>query len=204
MPKQVRIRRGTTAQHAAFTGADGELTFDTTKKVLVAHDGVTPGGCPLDGWVKLDPGNTLVTQEIKGPVNLTGGDLETPALCVTYPTFLGDLTANGEAEVKCLTIQQEALAYAATVNLNFRAFGGKRLALAGNVTFTTSNLGFGRELLVRLVADGSARTLAFPAGWKFVGGAAPASLAANKTALLRLWSFNTTDADVLAHYLVES
>ena len=56
MPKQVRIRRGTTAQHATFTGADGEVTFDSTKKVLVVHDGVTAGGKPIDGFVKLDPG----------------------------------------------------------------------------------------------------------------------------------------------------
>ena len=29
MPKQVRLRRGTTAQHATFTGAEAEVTFDT-------------------------------------------------------------------------------------------------------------------------------------------------------------------------------
>jgi hypothetical protein len=50
MPKQVRLRRGTTAQHAAFVGAEGEVTFDTTKKVLVVHDGVTPGGKPLEDF----------------------------------------------------------------------------------------------------------------------------------------------------------
>ena len=51
-----RLRRGTTAQHSAFTGAEGELTFDTTKKVLVIHDGVTAGGKPVDGFAKLNPG----------------------------------------------------------------------------------------------------------------------------------------------------
>jgi hypothetical protein len=44
MPKQVRLRRGTTAQHASFTGGDGELTVDTDKRALVLHDGVTAGG----------------------------------------------------------------------------------------------------------------------------------------------------------------
>lgn len=47
MSKQVRLRRGTTAQHATFTGAQGEITFDTDKNCLVVHDGVTPGGKPL-------------------------------------------------------------------------------------------------------------------------------------------------------------
>ena len=44
MPKKVQLRRGTTAQHATFIGAPGELTFDTDKTVLVAHDGATAGG----------------------------------------------------------------------------------------------------------------------------------------------------------------
>lgn len=203
MPKQVRLRRGTTTQHATFTGADGEITFDTTKKRLVLHDGVTPGGLPLEGWVEREPGNPLVAQEINSAVNITGGGPDSPALSVTNPVTVNELTANGAAEVKRLAIQQESLAYAATVNLDFRGFGAKRLSLAGNVTLTTSNLGIGRELLVRMVADGSPRTLAFPAEWKFVGSAAPASLAANKTALLRLWCFGATEAEVVALWLVE-
>lgn len=46
MPKQVQLRRGTTAQHSAFTGAVGEVTVDTTKRVPVVHDGATAGGVP--------------------------------------------------------------------------------------------------------------------------------------------------------------
>ena len=203
MPKQVRLRRGTTPQHATFTGADGEVTFDTTKKCLVLHDGITAGGKPVEGWVKLDPGNPLVTQEIKSAVRITGGNPDTPALSITQPVAVNELTANGAVEVKRLAIQQETLIYAATVNLDFRGFGAKRLDLAGNLTLTTSNIGIGRELLVRIVADGSARTLAFPAGWRFVGGAAPASIGANKTALLRLWCFGLSEDEVVAQWLVE-
>jgi hypothetical protein len=47
MATQVQRRRGTTAQHSTFTGADGELTVDTTKKTVVVHDGSTAGGFPL-------------------------------------------------------------------------------------------------------------------------------------------------------------
>jgi hypothetical protein len=43
---QVKLRRGTAAQIAAFTGAEGEVTPDMTNKRLVLHDGVTPGGTP--------------------------------------------------------------------------------------------------------------------------------------------------------------
>ena len=47
MSKQVRLRRGTTAQHSSFTGAQGEVTVDTDKKVVVVHDGSTAGGVPM-------------------------------------------------------------------------------------------------------------------------------------------------------------
>lgn len=40
-------RRGTTSQHASFTGLAAELTVDTDKKTVVVHDGSTAGGTPL-------------------------------------------------------------------------------------------------------------------------------------------------------------
>ena len=47
MAKVLQHRRGTTAEHSNFTGAAGEITFDTTAKRLVAHDGTTKGGIPV-------------------------------------------------------------------------------------------------------------------------------------------------------------
>ena len=47
MTTALQLRRGTTAQHATFVGANGEITVDTDKKTLVVNDGVTPGGTPL-------------------------------------------------------------------------------------------------------------------------------------------------------------
>ena len=47
MSKQVRFRRGTTAQHSVFTGPAGEVTVDTDKNALVVHDGTTAGGIAL-------------------------------------------------------------------------------------------------------------------------------------------------------------
>jgi len=46
MAKRVQRRRGTTAEHATFTGYDGETTVDTAKDVVVVHDGATAGGFP--------------------------------------------------------------------------------------------------------------------------------------------------------------
>lgn len=47
MSKQVQFRRGTTAEHATFKGAVGEITIDTDKDVAVVHDNVKLGGYPL-------------------------------------------------------------------------------------------------------------------------------------------------------------
>ena len=46
MSEQLQLRRGTGSQVASFTGAAGEIVFDTTNNRLVANDGVTVGGAP--------------------------------------------------------------------------------------------------------------------------------------------------------------
>lgn len=48
---QVQLRRGTTAQHAVYTGPQGEVTVDTDKNALVLHDGATAGGTQIGGDV---------------------------------------------------------------------------------------------------------------------------------------------------------
>jgi len=47
MSTRIRFRRGTTTQHASFTGAEAEITVNTTKKTAVVHDGSTQGGFEL-------------------------------------------------------------------------------------------------------------------------------------------------------------
>ena len=47
MAKLLKLRRGTTSEHSSFTGAEGEVTVDTTKDSLVVHDGSTAGGHPI-------------------------------------------------------------------------------------------------------------------------------------------------------------
>ncbi len=44
MPTVLQFRRGTTTQNNAFTGALGEITYDTTVDTLRVHDGSTAGG----------------------------------------------------------------------------------------------------------------------------------------------------------------
>lgn len=47
MPTQLQLRRGTTAQNNAFTGAAGELSYDTEVDTVRIHDGTTAGGFAL-------------------------------------------------------------------------------------------------------------------------------------------------------------
>jgi len=47
MPTILQLRRGTTVEHNTFTGAEGEVTVNTTKDTLVVHDGSTQGGFEL-------------------------------------------------------------------------------------------------------------------------------------------------------------
>jgi hypothetical protein len=47
MADQLSLRGGTTTEHGSFTGANKEVTVDTTKKTLVVHDGATVGGHPI-------------------------------------------------------------------------------------------------------------------------------------------------------------
>lgn len=56
MATALKLRRGTTAQHASFTGVEAELTVDTTKDTGVVHDGTTVGGFPL---AREDLSNTI-------------------------------------------------------------------------------------------------------------------------------------------------
>ena len=44
MAKLLRLRRGTDTQHTTFTGAEGEVTVNTTNDSLHVHDGATAGG----------------------------------------------------------------------------------------------------------------------------------------------------------------
>ena len=79
MSKRVQLRRGTTAETNTFTGAEGEVTVDTTKNTLVVHDGVTAGGHPLMNEISYGVGN--------GRLNVTSSRV----LGTTYTNTSGTL-----------------------------------------------------------------------------------------------------------------
>ena len=97
-----------------------------------------------------------------------------------------------------------AITYGATTDLDLAALDGqyRTITLTGDITFTTSNRAAGRTVVIRLLPGASERTLTFPADWVFVS-TKPATLAANKTAVLSLTFFGTADTDCVAAYGVQ-
>ena len=73
MSIEVKFRRGTTAEHSSFTGANGEITIDTTIKTLRVHDGVTSGGVRIARYDEVVSAANLenVTSHIIPSANVT-------------------------------------------------------------------------------------------------------------------------------------
>lgn len=74
MSKRIQLRRGTTAEANAFTGAVGEVTVDTDKDTLVVHDGVTVGGHPVASKANADGTISLIKKDgtSAGTINANG------------------------------------------------------------------------------------------------------------------------------------
>lgn len=78
MAIEVKFRRGSAGQHNSFTGANGEITVDTTNKTLRVHDGTTVGGTRLAKLSDLSSINlSNVASSIIPSANITF-DLGTP------------------------------------------------------------------------------------------------------------------------------
>lgn len=103
-----------------------------------------------------------------------------------------------------LTLDQSTITYAGTVDLDMAVLTGKvrTISLTGNLTFTTSNRANGRQVAIRLICDGTNRTLTFPAGWIFIGNK-PANISASKVGVLSLTFFGSADSDCVAAWGVQ-
>lgn len=74
MAIQIQLRQGTTTEHNTFTGVVGEVTVDTTKDVIVVHDGVTAGGHPVAARANADGTIELIKKDgtSAGTINTAG------------------------------------------------------------------------------------------------------------------------------------
>lgn len=175
MSVQVQLRRGTTAEHAAFTGALAEVTVDTTKKTVVVHDGTTAGGTPLAKESALS--NYVQTSTLSNYV-------QTSAIGSTVQSYDADTAKTDVAQT--FTAAQRgtisALSDGATITPDFAVANNFSVTLAGNRTLANpTNLTAGQSGVIYIVQDGSGgRTLSFGSNWDFESGTAPTlSTAAN-------------------------
>ena len=117
MATQVQFRRGTTAEHTGFKGADGEVTVDTSLKTVVIHDALTNGGFPLlrqDGTnsgfergttnscaLKFtgDPNTGLISPASDEIALVTGGSSRLTIDANGAATFTGNVQVNGDLSV---------------------------------------------------------------------------------------------------------
>jgi len=117
MATQVQFRRGTTAEHTGFKGADGEVTVDTSLKTVVIHDAITNGGFPLlrqDGSnsqlvngslsscaLKFagDPNTGIISPASDELALVTGGSSRLTIDSNGAATFTGNVQINGSLSV---------------------------------------------------------------------------------------------------------
>jgi hypothetical protein len=91
MTTAVQRRRGTSTEHATFTGLDGEITVNTTTYTAHIHDGATVGGVPL---AKAD-GSNIVTSSI----DINGGTIDGTVIGGTTPAAITGTTITGTSFV---------------------------------------------------------------------------------------------------------
>ena len=100
MATAVQLRRGTTTQNNAFTGALGEVSVDTTLDTIRVHDGSTQGGFEITSNAAAQ---TLTNKSLTAPT-ITG-----TAVMATLD-ISGDVDVDGTLETDALTIGGVTLA----------------------------------------------------------------------------------------------
>ena len=137
MAKQVRLRRGTTAEHADFTGANGEITVDTVKHVVIVHDGATAGGWPSANATAVD--NTLSVLTANA-ANQAASINTLLANAATQANLLTSLISNAsvqQASIDAFILASNATAIFANIsaiNANLDAANAAISSLIGNAT----------------------------------------------------------------------
>ena len=169
MAKIIKRRRGSTTDHASFTGAEGELTIDLTKDTVIVHDASTAGGFPLaredmsnvvgtvgltqlnfsDGStgqvLSTDGGGTLSFATIDVSATAVGGDLSgTVANAQIGSNTIGvlELALNDGSAGQLLTTNGAGvLSFTDTADISGSSVGGDVTGTVGNAQIVSSAVG---------------------------------------------------------------
>ncbi len=113
----------------------------------------------------------------------------------------------GALAVPVLRVNLAAITYASSIAVSLQDTGFQTVTLTGNVVLSTTNRAISggpvRSVTLKILCDGTDRTLGFAAGIKFVGSK-PVTIVANKTGILSLTSLGPNESDTLAAWAVET
>lgn len=137
MPSVVQFRRGTTAQNDSFTGAEGELSVDTSLKTLRLHDGTTAGGAEL---LRKDVSNLVetITNVGAGATAIDTLDINTYR-SAKYVIDVRDISNSEYQTCELNVIHNGANAYVASYGVIFTG-ASARMSFTANVSGNTLTL----------------------------------------------------------------
>lgn len=188
MATQVQLRRGSTGDHSAFTGAVGEITIDTTLNTIRVHDGSTVAGNPL---VSPTASQTLTNKTLTAPA------ISNAAISGANNQLSGTLTvttgsiANGTFTNYTETAYSNGgIGAAFTANLSLGTV--QVLTLNNNCTFTMPTAAAGKSFVTILNSGAGGYSVTWlTVAWP--GGTAPTLTAtASKKDLFSFFSDGTT------------
>jgi hypothetical protein len=190
MAKLLRLRRGTTTQHNTFTGAEGEITIDTTKDTAVVHDGTTAGGRPLlrQDLSNLPAGSvtsthladgTIVDADINASAAIASGKLASTGVTAgNYgaSTAVPVLSINAQGQVTAATTAPLPAGIVTTSDT-----GTVTSAMIANGTIATGDLADGSVTTEKLSASGATagtyRSVTVDAKGRVTGASNPTTFA---------------------------
>ena len=134
MAKLLKLRRGTTTQHGSFTGAEGELTIDTTKDTAVVHDGSQAGGRPLlrEDMANL-PAGTIDNADVNASAAIAGTKISpnfgSQDITTTGKVKFANVYSN-ESDLPSASTYHGMFAHVHATGLAYYAHGGNWIKLA--------------------------------------------------------------------------
>ena len=186
MAKQVIYRRGTTAEHANFVGANGEITVDTVKHVVIVHDGVTPGGWPVANTSSITSSiNTLTANA----ANQASAITVLQANAATQANLLTSLISNAsvqQASIDAFIVTSNATAIFANiagVQANVTAANVQIGLLVGNATVQSEAIVLANANIIALQSGLTAANVTIASFVASTGFANLEQLTANITAV---------------------
>lgn len=156
MPTAIQRRRGTTAQHAGFTGLVGEITVDTDKKTAVVHDGATAGGFPLARADQAPRSDYVKVQTITVTPGASYVDVSLdPAIYRSMLLAVYDLygSASGSFLAMQFLVSGGAPYTSANYKYTYSSAGSTSLSSAASQTAVTLPNGWGNSSSFKLTAE---------------------------------------------------